>query len=166
MSMRHGGGWEGWGFGWGCGRGRVSYRGASRRSPSQARWHKVGPTLLCKPLRPQSRAESGLEKSKAELRRRRAGERAAQCESCSVPPRGKLHIKRGNHAGWALSSPSAVRWSQKLAKKDPEKTGWTSCKGQDIRRTIISIQSHFSNLYLMPCTIVHMYKHQPDYIKV
>ena len=53
-----------------------------------------------------------------------------------------------------------------LQKKDPEKTGWTSCKGQDIRRTIISIQSHFSNLYLMPCTIVHMCKHQPDYIKV
>ena len=100
-----------------------------------------------------------------DLRRRRAGERAAQCESCSVPPRGKLHIKRGNPAGWALSSPTAVRWSQKLAKKDPEKTGWTSCKGQDIRRTIISIQSRFSNLYLMPCTIAHRYK-QPDYIKV
>ena len=113
----------------------------------------------------QSRVWTWEEQSGA-LRRRRAGERAAQCESCSVPPRGKLHIKRGNHAGWALSSPTAVRWSQKLAKKDPEKTGWTSCKGQDIRRTIISIQSRFSNLYLMPCTIVHMYKHQPDYIKV
>ena len=94
------------------------------RQRSSFLWHLLGPagrhnatpTLL---QRPKNSRGSVAEQSRA--KRSKVEQRVAQCESCSAPRRGKLHIKRGNHAAWALSTLRDALLTKTCQKNKPKK---------------------------------------------